>query len=140
MNANYPLGLLSLSLCFVCGCGPSGPATYGVSGTVTYQGEPLPLGIVMFVAEQGPMSQPGTIDERGRYQLQAVAEKHRVAVVAMPPREGGRPDPTVEGDIDYTGVPEVKSLIPTKYSRHDTSGITVMVEPKRRNQIDIALE
>ena len=58
----------------------------------------------------------------------------------MPPREGGRPDPTVEGGFDDTGVPEVKSLIPQKYNRYDTSGVSVVVEPKRRNQIDITLE
>jgi hypothetical protein len=94
----------------------------------------------MFVAEQGPSSQPATIDQQGRYQLEAVAGEHRVAVVAMPPREGGRPDPTLEGGYDYTGVPETKSLIPAKYNRHDTSGITVSVEAKQQNQIDIALE
>ncbi len=57
----------------------------------------------------------------------------------MPPREGGRPDPTIEGGFDYTGVPEAKSLIPAKYNRADTSGITVVVEPTGRNEIDIAL-
>lgn len=140
MSANYRLGLFPLLLCLLGGCGPSGPATYPVSGTVTYQNEPLPLGIVMFVAKQGPSGQPGAIDGQGRYQLEAIAGEHRVAVMAMPPREGGRPDPTLEGGFDYTGVPEAKSLIPAKYNRHSTSGITVVVEPKRRNQIDIVLE
>ena len=134
------LRFVCVLLCLVCGCGPSGPVMHPVSGTVTHQGKPLPLGMVMFVAKDGPPSRPATIDEQGRFQLEAVAGEHAVAVVAMPPREGGRPDPTVEGGVDYTGVPEVKSLIPAKYNRHATSGITVHVEGKRGNQIDIRLE
>ncbi|MDY0167696.1 MAG: hypothetical protein RBS80_14205 [Thermoguttaceae bacterium] len=140
MNASCLLRILPVLLCFAYGCGPSGPATYRVSGTVTYQGEPLPLGIVMFVPEQGPSSTPAAIDQQGRYQHEAVAGEHRVAVVAMPPREGGRPDPTIEDGFDYTGVPEVKSLIPAKYNRHDTSNISVSVEAKQQNQIDIVLQ
>ena len=140
MNTSDSLWLLPILVCLVCGCGPSGPATYPVSGTVTYQGEPLPLGIVMFMPEQGPSSQPAAIDQQGRYQLEATAGEHRVAVIAVPPREGGRPDPTLEGGFDYTGVPPAKSLIPPKYNRAHTSGITVAVEPGRRNEIDILLE
>ena len=140
MNLCSSLQLVPLLLCLVCGCGPSGPKMYPVSGTVTHQGKPLPLGMVMFVAKDGPPSKPAVIDQQGRYRLEAVAGEHSVAVVAMPPREGGRPDPTVEGGVDYTGVPEVKSLIPAKYNRHDTSGITVHVEAKRDNQIDIRLD
>ncbi len=137
---NKPALVCSVLLCVVCGCKPSGPATYQVNGIVTYQGEPLPLGMVMFVAKDGPPSKPATIDGQGRYQLETVAGEHAVAVVAMPPRPGGRPDPTVEGGIDYTGVPEVKSLIPVKYNRHHTSDITIHVEAKRDNQIDIRLQ
>ena len=37
-------------------------------------------------------------------------------------------------------VPEVKSLIPVKYNRHHTSDITIHVEAKRDNQIDIRLQ
>ena len=62
------------------------------------------------------------------------------AVTAMPPRPGGRPDPTVEGGIDYTGAPMVKSLIPKKYNRYHSSGINVMVEANGRNTINIDLK
>lgn len=140
MNHNRVRWLLPVLLFGTLGCGQSGPKTYPVSGTVQYQGKPLPLGIVMFVPNDGPSSKPAAIDPQGRYRLDAVAGEHRVAIVAIPPREGGRPDPTREGGFDYTGVPEVKPLIPAKYSRHTTSGVTVVVEPGGKNELDIVLE
>ena len=122
------------------GCGQSGPKTYPVTGIVTYRGNPLPLGSVMFVSKEGPPSQPALIDQSGRYRFEAVAGEHAVQVIARPLRPGGRPDPALEGGIDYTGVPEVKSLIPKKYNRYNTSGLTVVVEAEGLNTIDINLD
>jgi len=137
---NWPaLSVLFLGL-FVLGCGSSGPEKHPVTGIVTYQGKPLPLGRVSFVPETGRAADPAHLDESGRYQLELPAGKYSVAVIAMPPRPGGRPDPTVEGGIDYTGVPEVRSLIPKKYNRTTTSGIVVQVENKKANRIDIHLK
>jgi hypothetical protein len=112
---------------------------YKVTGTVSYDGTPLPCGIVMFVAEEGPPSQPVQIGPGGRYELQAVAGRHTVVVVAVPPAQG-RPDPDEEGGIDYSDAPPAKSLIPEMYNRQETSGITVVVEPKSVNEIPIRLE
>jgi len=131
--------LVAPVLLLLAGCGHSGPATFPVTGTVTYQGKPLPLGTVMFVAEDGPPSQPAPIDAHGVYRLEAVAGKHAVQVIAVPPRPG-RPDPSADGGIDYTGSPEVESLIPAKYNRYHTSGIEVVVQPNAENTIDIQLE
>jgi len=129
---------LATALLLLGGCGPNGPATYPVTGTVSYQGKPVPLGTVLFVAKDGPPSQPAPIGSEGTYRLEAVAGKHAVQVIAVPPRPG-RPDPNVDGGIDYTGAPQVQSLIPTKYNRYHTSGIEVVVEPKTQNTIDIVL-
>lgn len=129
----------ALLLVVVIGCGPKGPKQYPVTGTVRYQGKALPLGTVVFVPEDGPISGPVRIDQDGRYRLEAVAGRHAVAVVAVPPRTGGRPDPHAEGGVDWTGAPEVKSLIPDKYCRYDTSGVTVVVEARASNTIDIDL-
>ncbi len=137
MKRLLPVFLVVMATCL--GCGDSGPTMYKVHGTVSYQGKPLPLGTVMFVPDSGPPSQPATIGADGHYELLAVEGKHSVQVVAMPPREGGRPDPNVEGGMDYTGVPPVKSLIPKKYNRFDTSGVTVTVKPTDKNELDIEL-
>ena len=140
MKNHRALTLFPVLALLMCGCGQSGPETYPVTGTVSYRGSPLPLGTVMFVPKEGPPSKPAAIDEHGRYRLDAVAGEHAVAVTAMPPRPGGRPDPTVEGGVDYTGVPAVKSLIPMKYYRYHTSGIAVKVEAKTPNTIDIDIQ
>ena len=134
---NFPLFLVFLLL--AVGCGPSGPKMYPVTGVVSRQGTPLPLGTVMFVAKNGQPCGPAIIDAHGRYQLDAAAGEYAVAVVALPPRQGGRPDPNIEGGFDYTGVPRSQSLIPLKFNRHDTSGITVVVKPEGPNQIDIPI-
>ena len=116
---------LLAAIVILCGCGQSGPEKFSVSGTVSYNGKLLPLGTVMFVPKEGPASGPVRIDADGKYKLEAIAGPTSVAVAAMPPRKGGRPDPTLEGGFDYTGVPQVKSLIPKKYNRHHTSGLSV---------------
>ncbi len=140
MRATKLVSLLLLASLLAVGCGPSGPKKYVVEGTVTYQGDPLPFGTVMFVPEDGPPSKPTLIDKDGHYRLEAVVGQHRVQVVAMPERKGGRPDPSIEGGFDYTGVPEVQSLVPTKYTRFHTSGITVTVEAVEPNKIPIELQ
>ncbi len=139
MRTTKLVPLLLLVSLLVAGCGPSGPEKYAVEGSVTYQGKPLPFGTVMFVPEDGPPSKPALIDSDGHYRLEALVGQHRVQVVAMPERKGGRPDPSIEGGFDYTGVPETQSLIPTKYTRFHTSGITVTVEAVDPNTIPIAL-
>jgi hypothetical protein len=42
-----PASLLLL-LVFILGCGHAGPPRYHVSGTVTYQGKPVPVGSILF--------------------------------------------------------------------------------------------
>jgi hypothetical protein len=130
--------VLPLFLLFaVAGCGESGPKTYPVTGTASYQGKPLPLGTVMFVSDHGPAAS-STIDADGKYRLDAVPGKHRVAIIAMPPQQG-RPDPNVEGGIDTTGFPPAKSLVPQKYNDYNTSGVEVEVKSDGANKIDINL-
>ena len=131
--AVLPLALL------LTGCGSSGPRMYKVTGKVSYQGDPLPLGIIMFVAKEGPPSQPVGIGPDGRYELMAVAGEHTVVVVAVPPAQGS-PDPEEEGGIDYSDAPPATSLIPEKYNRQETSGFTVVVERRKVNKIVIDLK
>ena len=132
-------GLVLLVVPMLVGCGSDGPQTYHVTGIVTYQGKPLPLGTIMFVPQGAPPSQPTEIGPDGRYELDAVAGSHAVMIVAVPVTSG-RVDPEVEGGIDYTDAEPVESLIPEKYNRYETSGVTVLVAAKKRNEIDIPLD
>jgi hypothetical protein len=128
------LGLLA----GLAGCGEQGPKTYLVQGKVSYKGKLLPLGSLTFVPKDGPAAL-GQINADGSYQLRAAAGKHRVEVIAVPAHQGGRPDPSMEGGIDYRGFPAPKPLVPAKYNLYTTSGIEVEVLPADNNTIDINL-
>jgi len=68
----------------VCGCGHGGPEVARVSGTVTYQGKPVPNLFLNFKPEAGRPSW-GVTDAEGKYSLNysrkrdgAVVGKHKV--------------------------------------------------------------
>lgn len=44
---------LALTLGVTCGCREPGPPRYRISGTVTYQGKPVPIGSVLFQPDPG---------------------------------------------------------------------------------------
>jgi len=134
------IATLVVPLAAMIGCGESEPATYPVTGKVSYQGKPLPLGTVRFVPNSGPPSPPAQIDPDGAYQLQAVAGEHRVMVTAVPEPQGARPDPMAEGGMDYSQAKPTQPLIPRKYSSLENSGIVVTVEASESNTIDIHLK
>ncbi len=84
---------------YLTGCGESGPTRYGVSGTVTYKGEPVPYGDIVFEPDsskgnEGPAAR-ATI-EKGAYVIEkekgAVAGPLRVRIMGYdgnPPPGGG---------------------------------------------------
>jgi hypothetical protein len=50
-----------LSLVALAGCGDSGPARFELSGTVTYDGKPVPAGFIVFIPDDATgNSGPGT--------------------------------------------------------------------------------
>lgn len=51
--ARYGLMMAALSLAVCGGCGKDGPEKASVSGTVTYNGEPIPRGVVAFIPAEG---------------------------------------------------------------------------------------
>jgi len=128
---------LGLVLAVLPGCSGSPEATQPVEGLVTYQGEPLEGGAVLFdmVTPTGSgkrYTARARIDSQGRYSLStfgeedgAVAGRYRVAV------SGKEPVLTNEADAP-------PPAIPLKYSSVETSGLAYEVV-EGHNQIDIAL-
>jgi len=50
------------------GCGPTGPARYDVSGSVTFDGQPVPVGTITFVPATGNSGPGGSAGiQAGRY-------------------------------------------------------------------------
>lgn len=89
------------------GCGPSGPETYPVSGTVTFNGARIPEGHIVFSPIDGSVAPDAGEIVNGQFRLRAKAGKKRVEIVAD--REIGKMDPVMHT------VPR-QSYIPVKYN------------------------
>lgn len=99
--------LICLLGALASGCAPSGPKTYPVSGTVTFNGEIVPKGHIVFAPVDGSTAPDAGEILNGRFQLRAKAGKKRVEIMAD--REIGKMDPVMHT------VPR-QSYIPAKYN------------------------
>ena len=129
MSVHRVLACWVALLAVVAGCKESEPTMYQVTGTVTFQGQPLSTGRVMFESiSHRAVASP--IDESGTYQLRSIEGKHAVSVVAnRPVKKSG-----------FEGLPEYERIVPVKYNYSRTSGIEVTVEKKKLNVIEIPLD
>ncbi len=90
----------------VLGCG-GGPETCTVTGAVTFNGQPVPEGSILFVPEDGKgVPDPGTIRD-GRYTARVKPGPKRVEIRAT--RETGKVDPIM-------GAAPRESYIPACYN------------------------
>lgn len=123
-----------LFLLAALGCGDSSSTMQQaeVSGTVSYQGRPLPGGMISFLSERG-FQNSAVISPDGHFRIKAAVGRSKVTIdnrmlskqqKSTGPRLKNRPDsaeasPTVEG----TYVP-----LPEKYLSADESGLTYDVQ------------
>ena len=132
VQGKVSLVLVAAVLSFVAGCG-SGlrpiAGSVGVSGTVTFNGQPLEQGMVRFAPESGGKAQPATGQiKNGKFTMLttasspgAVVGKYKVSIISNKPftppplKPGTPPDPKAKF--------EPESLIPTKYNAIETSGL-----------------
>ena len=146
-----------------CSSSSEGPKIVPADGTVTYQGRPLADATVMFAPEKGPIAS-GITDLDGHFTLStgsrrgvAVGPVH-VSVNAGEPANDGlaelpKPKNAEEARaylekagqmqqalIQQGGPRQPKSLIPPKYARMDTSGLTYEVKASGDNHYDIKLD
>jgi hypothetical protein len=103
------LASLLLGLCI--GCGPTAPKREyaDVAGKVTYKGEPLKTGTVMFQPSSGEFA-AGEIKSDGTYSLKGVVGQNDVMIVSR--------EPTPPGDLEENKkkkIPPPKSFIPESY-------------------------
>ena len=104
------------------GCGRPGPAMYAVSGTVTWQGEPVPKGDIVFIPIDGAVAPDAAKIIDGKYRLKAKAGKKRVEIHAS--RRDGRIDPVM-------GESPARPYIPTRFNAKST--LTAEVLPNDKN-------
>ncbi|RUL88306.1 hypothetical protein [Tautonia sociabilis] len=131
---------LAVALAVVApGCGSSGPEMARVSGTVTYQGQPLESGSVSFISTDPERANAvGTIGPDGSYELQtrepndgAELGEYKIAISDIDPE-------AMNSALPGEPVP-LTSKLPQKYQDPSTSGLTRTVE-RGRNTFDFDLQ
>jgi hypothetical protein len=140
MRSSHPLcpgraALLALLLCGpVVGCGAG---TGEVTGTVRYNGKPLPFGTVQFLGQDG-IPYTARIQPDGTFSVRVPAGPARVIVTCVDEARVSRPaskPAAPHGRLTAASAPEgTSSLIPQRYSDWDASGLTVQVQPGRTEQ------
>ena len=125
-------GLLTLMV--GCGKNPHEPEQAEVSGTVLFQGKPLPGGRVTFVLVKGGFESRGIIDENGNYTIKAPVGDVEIGVDNrwLAPRRG----PTNKRPIlKKPGAQEAQRMkgrwvnIPSSYADPHASGLKYTVKP-----------
>lgn len=121
MKSLYVFSLLVASAVIFAGCGPGGPATHSVTGSVTFDGTPVAEGEIIFRDAAGQMKSYGGRITDGKYAFDSEPGKKKVEITAM--RD-------VPGEMDTTSnpgeeVPLREQYIPEKYN--DASELTTEV-------------
>ena len=130
-----------LILLGVIGCGPATMAK--VSGTVTWQGEPVPDAMVAFVAQKNPGA-VGRTDAAGRFTLTTLKPgdgayfgSFRVAIEPFVPGSG--PDAAPPSPLTRPKPAPERKDIPEVYRSPDTSPLTAEVKRGVKNTFDFEL-
>ena len=116
-RAAFPASVLVFRglLCGCCllaiGCGgAAGPATYQVTGTVTFQGEPVAEGQIALRDPEGIRPSAGGKIEKGKFAFRSQPGRMQVDITAR--RETGRFDESNPGEK----TPLLEQFIPARYN------------------------
>jgi hypothetical protein len=104
------IGLTLLSAVgLALGCGGGGPKEYPVTGTVTFDGQPVEQGeIIFFPSDMGKPYASAIVS--GKFECRVPVGEHRVEITAT------RESPTPASD----GLPNYESYIPAEYNTEST--------------------
>jgi hypothetical protein len=143
----------SAAVLIVVGCGDNTglPARYPVSGTVTYKGAPVEKGSITFEPTSADARHASGAITDGSYTLTTLAENdgampgdYKVVIISteldtseiQARSKGGAAH---HDEAFAKAVKTAKNLVPKKYGRSDTSGLTAKVEAKS-NTLDFDLK
>jgi len=115
--------------------------TYRVQGVVTYNGNPVEEATVVFNSPTENRAASATTDAQGRFNLTtfepgdgAVAGKHQVLITKIRVDRGPPRDPE-----STPPPPKEISLLPAKYGKFQTSGLSADVTASGENRIEFKL-
>ena len=119
----------------VLGCGSDGPTLYPVSGSVTYQNDPVEKGQISFVPDTterggGPAQYTNIVN--GKYQGKISAGNKRVEIRAT--RNTGK---FIKDEMDGEDLPLEESFIPDKYNESSQLRVEIMAEPNDGVDFDL---
>jgi hypothetical protein len=126
--------VLALTLGVLEGCGPPRKLTAAMSGRVTFKGQPLMRGRIIFMHKSG-QSASGEIGADGRYKLNAPVGFCYVAVSCHE-----APPANITPEKLVPGVFNTKSLIPERYEDYTKSGLSFNVQEGISNSADWSLK
>ena len=129
--SHFELVAVALLLAMLVGCQDDGPATYPVAGSVTFAGQPVADGEIIFRAADGAQGSWAAKITAGEYSLKSTAGAKRVEISARRQIETA-PAASGEGSINF------QMYIPAKYN--EKSQLTAAVTPAGPNTFDFALE
>ena len=110
--------LLVAAVAVASGCGKPTVPRYGLSGTLSYEGKPVPAGWIIFVPERGPGATAGIVE--GRFATRAgwgtIGGRHRLEIEGLAVDGAGNPQPLFrhECELDLPRESKVLELTFTK--------------------------
>jgi len=157
-----------IGLCVIAGCSRTGPQFVPADGTLTFEGKPLSGATVTFVPEKGPVAM-GITDSDGKFSLSSgshrgiVVGQATVSITILPPTD--EPEKEVE---DFSKAPQSeeeaaefrkkaaemvkknraeakkpkpkpKLIIPEKFAKSETSGLSYPIKANGDNHFKIEL-
>lgn len=123
--------VLLICACWLIGCGPKGPATGSVQGTVTHNGQALTVGTVTLMNPETGIGGSAELDATGSFHIESL--RTGTYRVAIQPPAAPSPEETAAGAT-------VEPLdIPAKYQSPDTSELTATVNVGN-NTVDLDLK
>jgi len=118
-------------LAALAGCGPGGPRTVPVSGSVTFAGQPVADGEIAFRSADGVTASWAGPIVAGRYALNSTVGPKRVEIIAVRPKRGAKPKASGEGVINEMYIPDRYNL---------ESELAAEVTESGPNEFDFRLE
>lgn len=128
---------MAVGVAMLTGCGSGKPATYAVTGTVTYHGKPVDGAGVMFMPKSGRPASSIT-DAQGRFTLRtykngdgAIGGENVVCISKMAPAStDNTKDPLLQ---------KMVAVLPTSYASLTTSRLKVTISATEPNDFTFDL-